>query len=264
HREGLPDAHHLHRLPPSANGNVPMRPACSRLNIVQPDQEPRARSHWTFVEFALRTSLRRSHRSTLDELTFVRARSTVLAAGTREGCPALVRTRRRAMTKRLPARPATAGLVAVACLALMVANGSAKKPAETTQYNVPKATCGPGDHPETALQGQVPAALRAAGFKGFNCNLELIGQSRGEGANWQSAEFLDKNGHRCGYHGTASPDRSLPGRQHLGVPVIDLTNPTNPTPTGYLQTTSMLDPWESLKVNERRGLLGADNGKNGA
>ena len=28
-------------------------------------------------------------------------------------------------------------------------------------------------------------------------------------------------------------------------------------------TTSMLDPWESLKVNERRQLLGADNGQNG-
>src|SRR5262249_31780265 len=34
--------------------------------------------------------------------------------------------------------------------------------------------------------------------------------------------------------------------------------------TGFLQTISMLDPWESLKVNERRELLGADNGQNGA
>jgi hypothetical protein len=160
--------------------------------------------------------------------------------------------------------PASAGLVAIACVALMAIDANAKQPVETTSYSVPKATCGPGDHPETALQGQVPASLRAAGFKGFNCNLELIGQSRGEGANWQSAEFTDKAGHHCGYHGTASPDRSLPGRAHLGVPVVDLTDPTNPTPTGYLQTTSMLDPWESLKVNERRELLGADNGKNGA
>src|SRR5690349_12320386 len=53
------------------------------------------------------------------------------------------------------------------------------------QLVVPKAKCGPNDHPETALQGQVPAALRAAGFHGFNCNLELLSQDKIDGANWQ-------------------------------------------------------------------------------
>src|ERR1700731_4519557 len=160
---------------------------------------------------------------------------------------------------------------------------------------VPKATCGPNDHPETALQGQVPAAVRAAGFHGFNCNLELISQSKIDGANWQTAEFREANGNGadqgrgdgdregrgggdrdgrgdadrddfvCAYHGSASPALSLPGRNPAtyGVPVIDVTNPSNPITTGFLQTTSMLDPWESLKVNERRQLLGADNGQNG-
>src|SRR6202040_3684702 len=100
---------------------------------------------------------------------------------------------------------------------------------------VPKATCGPNDHPETALQGQVPAAVRAAGFHGFNCNLELISQSKIDGANWQTAEFREANGNGadqgrgdgdregrgegdrdgrgdadrddfvCAYHGSASP-----------------------------------------------------------
>jgi hypothetical protein len=125
---------------------------------------------------------------------------------------------------------------------------------------VPRAVCGPGDHPESALQGQVPANLRASGFHGFNCNLQLIGQSKGDGANWQSAEFRDSAGHTCGYHGTSF---STVNRTHLGVPVIDVTNASNPTPNGYLTTTSMLDPWESLKVNERRQLLAADNGHNG-
>ena len=125
---------------------------------------------------------------------------------------------------------------------------------------VPKATCGPNDHPETGLQGQVPAALRAAGFKGFNCNLELVGQSRGDGANWQTAEFSEGAHRICAYHGTSF---STTNRTHLGVPVIDVTNENAPTPTGYLTTTSMLDPWESLKVNERRKLLAADNGHNG-
>jgi len=125
---------------------------------------------------------------------------------------------------------------------------------------VPKATCGPNDHPETGLQGQVPAPLRAAGFQGFNCNLELIGQSRGDGANWQTAEYSEGASRICAYHGTSF---STVNRTHLGVPVIDITDATQPTPTGYLSTTSMLDPWESLKVNERRKLLAADNGHNG-
>jgi hypothetical protein len=129
----------------------------------------------------------------------------------------------------------------------------------TTLRTVPKATCGANDHPETALQGQVPAALRAAGFQGFNCNLQLIGQAKGDGANWQSAEFRDES-HVCAYHGTSF---STVNRTQLGVPVADVTDPHNPTVTGYLTTTSMLDPWESLKVNERRQLLGADNGHNG-
>src|SRR5712671_6008625 len=145
---------------------------------------------------------------------------------------------------------------------------------------VPKAVCGSNDHPETALQGQVPAAMRAAGFKGFNCNLELVGQSRGNGANWQTTQFKQRSrgegednddrdegggkGSRvCGYHGTASPALSAPGRKQFGVPVLDLTDPRAPKPTAYLTTSSMLDPWESLKVNERRQLLAADNGQNG-
>lgn len=142
---------------------------------------------------------------------------------------------------------------------------------------VPKATCGPNDHAETALQGQVPAALRASGFQGFNCNLALVGQVRGDGANWQSDEFREHRGgfgengrgradhgnqvdHTCAYHGTAF---TTAGRTHVGVPVIDMTNPSAPVPTSYLTSISMLDPWESLKVNTGRALLGADNAHNG-
>src|SRR5256885_1778741 len=174
------------------------------------------------------------------------------------------------------------GAVFFSSIALLGADGGKKDADKPIPLTVPKAVCGPHDNPETALQGQVPAAMRAAGFRGFNCNLELIGQSKGEGANWQTTQFKqrgdreddddddDRDGDHgnkhtrvCGYHGTASPTLSLPGRAQLGVPVVDLTDPRNPTPTAFLTTSSMLDPWESLKVNERRQLLGADNGQNG-
>src|SRR5277367_5560731 len=134
---------------------------------------------------------------------------------------------------------------------------------------VPKATCGQRDHPETALQGQVPAYLRAMGFQGFNCNLELVGQVRSDGANWQSDEFRehrdDRRDHTCAYHGTAYATATGPstGRTQIGVPVIDMTNPSAPVPTSYLTSISMLDPWESLKVNTPRELLAADNAHNG-
>jgi hypothetical protein len=142
---------------------------------------------------------------------------------------------------------------------------------------VPKAVCGAEDNPETGLQGQVPAALRAAGFQGFNCNLSLIAQSRNDGGNWQTAEFKERRksdvrqgdtapARVCGYYGSQSPALSPKTRDPAtyGVRVVDLTDARAPTLTGYLQTTAMLDPWESLKVNERRQLLVADQGANGA
>jgi len=176
-------------------------------------------------------------------------------------------------------KSATALVIAVSCFSF-IANVAADKPSSgSVPLTVGKATCGPNDHPETALQGQVPAALRASGFHGFNCNLELIAQSRGDGANWQTTEYRDaignaasqgkgngrKQGTVCAYHGSQSPSLSPPTRNKatLGVPVIDITEPSSPVRMGYLQTTSMLDPWESLKVNEKRQLLAADNGQNG-
>jgi hypothetical protein len=126
---------------------------------------------------------------------------------------------------------------------------------------VPKAACGSADKPETALQGQVTAAVRAAGFTGNSCNLQLIGQNRGDGGNWQSTQFRDKAGHHCAYHGTAA---GTANRTQLGVRALDLSNPASPVHTTSLTTPSMLDPWESLKVNERRQMLAADNGRNGA
>ena len=127
-----------------------------------------------------------------------------------------------------------------------------EKPTGSTAV-VAKATCGPGSHPETALQGQVPPPLRRVGqFAGFDCNLRLLAQEKGEGAGWQAAFYADKAGHVCAYHDT-SP--STVNRAHRGVVVIDVTNPQKPVKTAYLTTPAMLDPIESLKVNATRGLL---------
>jgi len=128
---------------------------------------------------------------------------------------------------------------------------------------VPKvASCSEGDHPETALQGQVPAALRASGFNGFNCNLRLSGQFQGEGGGWSGATFKDDAGHTCAFYGTGYVKNALTGapieRRHSGVAVIDITDPAHPTQTASLITAAMMDPWESLRVNLRRKILVAD------
>ena len=137
-------------------------------------------------------------------------------------------------------------------------DNSVSPPAPT--FAVAKATCGPNDKPETDLQGQVSAAARAAGFKGFSCNLQLVGQYKGDGASWQHAWFQDKAGHLCNYYDTAV---ATANRTQVGTVVIDASDPANPKPTAYLTSVSMLDPWESLKVNERRQLLGATEATNG-
>lgn len=117
---------------------------------------------------------------------------------------------------------------------------------------IPKATCGADDRVETGLQGQVPEAERLTGFSGFNCNLKLVGQYQGEGAGWQHAMYGD-----CAYYGTAGSD----SQENLGTVVIDASNPRKPKATAHLGEPAMVDPWESLKVNPKRGLLaGVENG----
>jgi hypothetical protein len=176
----------------------------------------------------------------------------------------------------------TLGSCSLICGAVIgVASAQSRDSEGEVPLTVPRAVCGPEDNPETGLQGQVPAALRVAGFKGFNCNLKLIAQSRNDGGNWQSAEFRerrqpfrdddgwrrgdDRRFHICGFYGSQSPSLSPATRDPAtyGTRVIDITDAKAPKLTGYLQTSSMLDPWESLKVNERRQLLTADQGTNG-
>src|ERR1700730_3362952 len=154
----------------------------------------------------------------------------------------------------------TFGLIAVSAAMLWgCGGGGGGSQDQPIPLTVAKASCGPNDKPETALQGQVPAPLRATGFNGFSCNLQLWGKAKGDGESWQHAWFKDGAGHACAYHDTSANSAN---RANLGPVVLDVSVPTNPTPTAYLTSISMLDPWESLKTNTRRQLLAAVNGKN--
>ncbi len=133
-----------------------------------------------------------------------------------------------------------------------------------------KTRCrGDNDRPETALQGQVPIALRLApgGFKGFSCNLELIGlDKRTEGGNWSSATYQDRHGRSCLYHSTATPGaatRAGMTRQRPGVPVIDISDRSDLKYVRSLTSPAMIDNWESLRVHQRRKILIGDNAGDG-
>lgn len=111
---------------------------------------------------------------------------------------------------------------------------------------VPPALCRSGDRIETGLQGEVPLADRNSrrSTEGYNCNIDLIGQYQGPGAGWTSASY--KN---CVYIGSTFPHTE-------GVQVLDVSDPVNPRPTAVLREPAMINgTWESLKVNETRGLL---------
>ena len=85
---------------------------------------------------------------------------------------------------------------------------------------VPKAECGAADRTEGGLQGQTTSLERASGDSrlGYNCNLELVGQFRGEGAFSQDGPAY--YGH-CAYMATENDPR----QQHPGVVVIDVSIP---------------------------------------
>lgn len=122
---------------------------------------------------------------------------------------------------------------------------------------VPRAECGKNDRVEARLQGQTTLAERMSGAssKAYNCNLELVGQFQGEGANYQMAAF-----DQCAYYGTSNRE----GQISKGTVVIDAADPGRPFATTYLDARPMWDPWESLKVNVPRKLLAAVQGDRGS
>lgn len=148
---------------------------------------------------------------------------------------------------------------------------------ETTQGPVPRAHCGPDSRPELGMQGRVSADERASGrsAKGYRCNLREVGRygpddPQGfEGAEWQLARYQD-----CAYYSQRLAGAGLPPagsgltpteqppkllQERRGTIVLDVSNPEDPKFVKNIFTPGMADPWESLKVNKKRGLLAATN-----
>ena len=138
-----------------------------------------------------------------------------------------------------------------------IASGAITEASMTTEAPITEtptaAQCGAGSLPEGAIQGEVPLADRQSGrnLQGYRCNLKLIGQYQGQGASWVNPSFA-----HCSYMATS--DLGRPNNPSPGVQVIDVSNPVAPVLSTTLTSPAMLmGPWESLKVNPTRHLLGA-------
>ena len=141
-------------------------------------------------------------------------------------------------------------LAAVALLGLLFGSSVVYAQAPWTGP-VPKAICNTGDRTESGLQGQTTPQERFSGHSegGYNCNLELVSQYRGEGAWSQKGPAYQDD---CAYFATDSN----PQVQHKGVTVVDASDRLRPRASAFLDDTlSMLDPHETLKQNDRRKLL---------
>jgi hypothetical protein len=125
----------------------------------------------------------------------------------------------------------------------------------------PGTACGKGSLPEKT-QGRAPTSDVATGrfAKGYTCNVTEISHFGASGG-YRVERYVDKAGHECAYWDstllfpTSIPDEKTEG---LGVYVMDMSDPAHPVHTDTLVTPAMLSPHESLRLNQKRGLLVAD------
>jgi hypothetical protein len=121
----------------------------------------------------------------------------------------------------------------------------------------PQTRCAPGSRAETDRQGRIPLRDYESGraAKGYTCNATDIAHE-GDGGGFQVHRYVDEAGRECAYYDqtTLFPRRELEGAS-AGVAVLDMSNPAKPVRTAVLDTFAMRTPHESLRLNDKRGLL---------
>jgi len=123
----------------------------------------------------------------------------------------------------------------------------------------PDAACAPGALREST-QGRVPLAEVQSGraAKGYRCNAVELSHD-GDSGGYHVYRYQDRAGHVCAYYDTTL----LVGRDAQygvyrkgpGTVVLDMSNARKPVQTDLLTTPAMVTPHESLRLNQRRGLL---------
>jgi hypothetical protein len=164
-----------------------------------------------------------------------------------------------ARTSRTARAGLTAALIAVAAATVTWAGTAAGAAPTVPSQAVPSVPCAAGALPEST-QGRVPLAEVESGraAKGYRCNTVQVGH-HGESGGYHVWRYEDAAGRVCAYYdSTLLLGRDLltsAVRRGPGVYVLDMTDPSKPVQTAVLATPAMLQPHESLRLNEERGLL---------
>jgi hypothetical protein len=124
----------------------------------------------------------------------------------------------------------------------------------------PQVPCEAGSLQEST-QGRVPLAEVTNGraAKGYHCNARELGHF-GVTGGFRVESYVDKAGHICGYYDTTllfPKDTLAAGVEGTGVYVMDMTDPAKPVHVTTLRTAAMQSPHETLRLNQKRGLLAA-------
>ena len=170
---------------------------------------------------------------------------------------------------RTPARL----LTALVLLSAAIGGGVASQASGAT-YVAPAATpdipCDKGSLPEK-MQGRAPQSDVPSGryAKGYRCNAIQISHYGASGG-YRVERYVDKAGHECGYYDTTLLHPAFIGQQLTGEApstasgpgtwVMDMHDPAHPVHTDTLRTPAFQTPHESVRVNQKRGLIVADMG----
>jgi hypothetical protein len=133
---------------------------------------------------------------------------------------------------------------------------------------VPRAHCGKGSRPLAGMQGRVPqeAVDSPQAAKGWTCNVRVVSHHPTPGG-FRVWRYVDPGGHVCVYYdtsiGNSGDALSLATGPTQGIVALDMSNPRKPVETARLTAPAMVKPHESLNLNRRRGLLGAEAGTAG-
>jgi hypothetical protein len=99
--------------------------------------------------------------------------------------------------------------------------------------------------------------------RGYSCNVDLVSYT-GLSGGFRVERYVDAQRHVCAfYDSTRLLPADIPAQvltSGLGVYAVDMTDPARPVVTDTLKTPAMVTPHESLRLNQKRGLLVANAG----